>query len=145
MTEADIRAGGGVLSRYSTRLHPRLHDLTRHGVRVGVLTDVPYGRPRGFVERDLAPIAEYLDATFMSVEVGCRKPHPSGYLMLAEWLGVEPFDMAHIGNEEQGIVGANEAGMFSVLIDRTGERSDFGQRRTTASLQELVELKEWAE
>lgn len=190
ITEADISAGGGVLSRYNTRLHPRLQEVTAdrvlgevlaawglpvvvgmdqaedaffgffqqayavypdtlpalqalqvQGVKVGVLTDAPYGMPRRFVERDLAPIAQYLDATFTSVEVGHRKPHPSGYLALAERLGVEAPDMVYVGNEEKDIVGANGAGMFSVLIDRMGGGADFGQKRRITSLGELIELK----
>lgn len=124
---------------------PALQALQSQGARVGVLTDVPYGMPRRSVEHDLAPIAEYLDVALTSVEVGHRKPHSSGYLALAERLGVEPPDMAFVGNEEKDIVGANGAGMFSVLIDRAGSGADFGQRRTIKSLLELAELKEWAE
>jgi len=121
--------------------HPALQALQNQGIKVGVLTDAPYGMPRRFVERDLAPIAEHLDATLTSVEIGHRKPHPSGYLALAERLGVEPSDVAYVGNEEKDIVGANVAGMFSVLIDRTGSGADFGQKRTITSLRELAELK----
>jgi len=117
---------------------PALQALQNQGVKVGVLTDAPYGMPRRFVERDLAPIAQYLDAALTSVEVGHRKPHPSGYLALAERLGVAPFDMAYVGNEEKDIVGANGARMFSVLIDRAGGGADFGQRRTVTSLKELA-------
>lgn len=190
-TEADIRSGEGVLSRYNTRLHPRLQEVTAErvlrevlaawgqpvvvsmdqvedaffgffqqayavypdtlpalqalqsqGVRVGVLTDAPYGMPRRFVERDLAPIAASVDQALTSVEVGHRKPHPSGYFALAERLGVAPSDMAYVGNEEKDIIGANGAGMFSVLIDRAGSGANFGQRRTITSLEELAELKE---
>lgn len=191
ITEADISAGGTILGRYNTRLHPRLQEVTAEhvlqevlaawglpvvvgidqvedaffgffqqayavypdtlpalqalqskGARVGVLTDAPYGMPRRFVERDLAPIAASVDQALTSVEVGHRKPHPSGYFALAERLGVGPSDMAYVGNEEKDIVGANGAGMFSVLIDRAGSGADFGQWRTIASLGELAELKE---
>jgi len=121
---------------------PALQALQSRWVRVGVLTDAPYGMPRRFVERDLAPIAACLDVALTSVEVGHRKPHPSGYLALAERLGVAPFDMAYVGNEEKDIVGANGAGMFSVLIDRTGGGAAFGQKRTITSLRKLAEWKE---
>ena len=121
---------------------PALQALQRQGIKVAVLTDTPYGMPRRFVDRDLVPIAMYVDQALTSVEVGYRKPHPSGYLALAELLGVEPFDTVYVGNEEKDIVGANSVGMFSVLINRAGGRSDFGQRRTIASLTELAELKE---
>ena len=121
---------------------PTLQALQVQGVRVGVLTDVPYGMPRRFVERDLAPIAEYLDTVLTSVEIGHRKPHSCGYLALAERLGVDPSDMIYVGNEEKDILGANCSGMLSILIDRAGTGATFGQRRTIASLGELAELKE---
>lgn len=116
---------------------PALQRLRGRGVRIGVLTDVPYGMPRRFVERDLGPIAQDVDVSLTSVEVGCRKPHPSGYLTLAEKLGVAPSRMAYVGNEKD-IVGANSAGMISVLIDRDGCGADYGQARTVASLKDLA-------
>ena len=121
---------------------PALRDLRGRGVRVGALTDVPYGMPLRLVERDLAPVADYLDVALTSVEVGLRKPHGSGYLALAKRLGVDPADMIYVGNEEKDIVGANGVGMLSVLIDREGSGADFGQRRTITSLVELAVLKE---
>jgi len=117
---------------------PALQHLRGRGVRIGVLTDVPYGMPRRFVERDLGPIAPYVDVSLTSVEVGRRKPHPSGYLALAERLGVVPSRMAYVGNEEKDVVGANSAGMISVLIDRDGCGADYGQARTVTSLKNLV-------
>jgi len=116
---------------------PALQDLRRRGIKVGVLTDAPYGMPRRFVERDLASIAAYVDVVLTSVEVSYRKPHPSGYLALAERLGVEASRMVYVGNEEKDIAGAKAAGMFSILIDRMGSGADFGQSQTIGSLQEL--------
>ncbi len=189
VTDAEMKAGQGVLAHYNTRLYPRVEEVTAErilrevltewglstaadtnriedvffgffqqtyavypdttaalkelrnaGIKIGVLTDVPYGMPRRFVDRDLVPIADNIDATLTSVEANCRKPHPSGYLALAQRLGSEPCDMVYVGNEEKDIIGANEAGLFSVLIDRNGSGTDFGQDKTISSLEELAQV-----
>lgn len=115
-----------------------LQEFRKREVKIGVLTDVPYGMPSRFVDRDLEPIASHIDLVLTSVEVGYRKPHSRGYLSLAEGLAVKPSTMIYIGNEEKDIVGANDEGLFSVLIDRAGNGANFGQKRTIASLSELT-------
>ena len=117
---------------------PALQRLWRRCAKIGVLTDVPYGMARRFVEDDVAQIAPCINVVLTSVEVGYRKPHPRGYLALAERLGVSPMDMIYVGNEEKDIVGARIAGMTSVLINRHGDGADFAQERTITSLEELL-------
>jgi len=57
-----------------------LSALAARGVPIGILTDVPYGMPRRFVEADLASagIADKIDVVVTSVDVGHRKPHAEG-------------------------------------------------------------------
>ena len=114
-----------------------MHDLRARGLKTGVLTDVPYGMDRRFVERDLAPVAAHLDVALTSVEVGYRKPAPNGFLALDTELGVPPDLMLYVGNEPKDIQGANAADMVSVLLVREGERGDHGQKVTIHSLREL--------
>lgn len=119
---------------------PTLVELKRMGLRVGVLTDVPYGMGRAYVERDVASFAECLDAVLTSVDVGCRKPHPSGFLQMAGRLGVEPGRMIYVGNEPKDVAGARSAGMKSVLIDRDGSLAGCGEDWRVGSLVELAGL-----
>jgi len=102
--------------------------LKERGVRIGILTDVAYGMPKAFVERDISPFRDWVDVLLTSVDVGYRKPSPVGYRMLAEALGVAPSQMVYVGNEEKDILGANRAGLqASVLIQRDGDPTDYGQ------------------
>lgn len=90
------------------------------GLRLGVLTDVPYGMPRRFVENDLqqSGIEPWIDVLLTSVDVGFRKPAPDGFRALAKALDVGLDEMIYVGNEPKDIAGANSAPMVSVLIDR---------------------------
>lgn len=112
LTAAEADAGASVLCRYKKTYAvypnalPALRVLRAGCLRVGVLTDVPYGMPRRFVGRDLAPVAAWVDAVLTSVEVGRRKPHPDGFLLLAARLGVPPSELLYVGNEKD-IVGTD--------------------------------------
>lgn len=128
----------------SLRVYPEtlavLRQLRASGVRIGVLTDVPYGMPRGFVEEDLANagLTDVVDLVLTSVEVGERKPSPTGFLRLGREFGIAPEQLLYVGNEQKDIVGANAAGLRSVLIVRDGVTPDWGQTQTIASLRELL-------
>ncbi len=119
---------------------PTLQTLKAKGIKIGILTDVPYGMEREYVEHDLQSIAEYIDVFITSVEAGYRKPDAHGYLELARRLDVQPDMMIFVGNEEKDIVGANNAGMLSVLLDREGKNISYGETWKISSLAELSTL-----
>jgi len=119
---------------------PALQDLRRRDMAAGLLTDVPYGMGGRFVARDIAPFAEHLDVWFTSVFVEVRKPDPEGFETLMSALDVWRDEMIYVGNEEKNVVGANRAGLRSVLIDREGTGRSYGQWRTICSLSELAGL-----
>jgi putative hydrolase of the HAD superfamily len=119
---------------------PMLQTLRAKGVKVGVLTDVPYGMDREYAEHDLRSIAEYIDVFITSAEVGYRKPDSHGYLELARRLDAQPDRMVFVGNEEKDIVGANNAGMFSILLDREQKNHSYGEQWRISSLAELQAL-----
>ena len=110
--------------------------LRKQSIPIGILTDVPYGMPRPFVQRDLdrAGISGLFDVLLTSVEVGVRKPETTGYIALAAHLGLAPEEMIYVGNEPKDIMGANRAGLSSVFLDRAGSGSDHGQRITIPTL-----------
>lgn len=120
-----------------------LETLKRKGVSTGILTDVPYGMKKEFVERDLNSVGilrHYIDVLLTSVDVGRRKPEPTGYVRLAHELGVEPCEMIYVGNERKDVEGANAAGVYSILISREGEPHQWGQRKSIKSLHEITQL-----
>jgi len=112
------------------------------GTPTGILTDVPYGMPREFVERDLsgAGISNLLDVMLTSVEVGVRKPESAGYHELAKRLGVAPGEMLYVGNEAKDVIGAKGAGVFAAFLDRSGKGENHGQDFTISTLADLYEI-----
>ncbi len=117
-----------------------LKTLKHEGVRLGALTDVPYGMPREFVLRDLTGVGldSMLDVVLTSVDVGWRKPERAGFLTLAGSLdAASPDQLWYVGNEEKDIVGATAAGAVAILLDREDRRPEWGQRYTLRSLSEL--------
>lgn len=120
-----------------------LKTLKRKDIKTGILTDVPYGMKKELVERDLDSVGilgHYIDMLLTSVDVGHRKPEPTGYIYLAQGLGVEPCEMIYVGNERKDIEGANAAGVYSVLIAREGQTHEWGQQKSIKSLHEVMQL-----
>ena len=119
-----------------------LTSLRQQGLRTGILTDVPYGMPREFVQRDLdgAAISGLFDAVLTSVEVGLRKPEPDGYVALAARLGIAPGEMLYAGNEPKDVIGACRAGMTAVFLDRSNAGGNHGQHFTISSLSEIQNI-----
>lgn len=121
---------------------PVLKALRTRGFPTGILTDVPYGMPQTFVQRDIAGagIAGLFDILLTSVEVGLRKPEPAGYHELARRLGVAPYEMLFVGNEPKDVIGAKRAGAWAALIDRNGTAPKQGQDFTLSTLTDLEEI-----
>lgn len=117
-----------------------LKTLKEMGIKTGILTDVPYGMDKEFVLSDVEPFKELIDVLLTSVDVGYRKPNVQGYIKLADKLGVKPEDMIYVGDEPKDILGANNIGMFSVLIERGNNNIDFNQKKTIKDLNELINL-----
>lgn len=119
-----------------------LQTLRAKSIPTGILTDVAYGMPRDFVQRDIAGagITGLFDVLLTSVEVGVRKPDPAGYRELARRLNVEPKQMLYIGNEAKDVIGARQAGALSVFLDRDNSGADHGQDFTLATLTGLYEI-----
>jgi putative hydrolase of the HAD superfamily len=119
-----------------------LRALRAAGMRLGALTDVPYGMPMRFVQRDLdrAQLANLLDTVITSTMVGVRKPEAAGYQALAASLGVTPDEMLYVGNEPKDVIGAQHAGVRSAFLDRSGAGGAYGQTFTIASLSDIHDI-----
>ena len=113
-----------------------LNDIKKSNMKIGILSDVPYGR-KGFIEEDIKPIKKYMDIILSSVDIGYRKPNIIGYKKLLNELKVETEEIIYVGNEEKDIIGANNAGIISVLINRTNEILSYGEKYQFKSLKEM--------
>ena len=54
-----------------------------------------------------------------SDDVGYRKPRPEGLKLLAQKMNIDVHEMAFVGDEEKDIVCAVNAGVYSILINRS--------------------------
>lgn len=114
--------------------------LKRHGIKIGILTDVAYGMDNVFSLADISALSDFIDIAITSVDVGYRKPNPAGYWKLLDALGVSPHEMMFVGDEEKDIIGAKKLGIASVLINRGSETKGFGQDHTIGSLSGLLSI-----
>ena len=117
-----------------------LKSLKNREIQIGILTDVAYGMDNDYALRDLTSIEKYIDICFTSNDVGYRKPNTKGYLLLREFFNVPNTQIAFVGNEEKDIIGANNAGFISVLINRNKDEKDWGQKYTINQLSELLKI-----
>jgi putative hydrolase of the HAD superfamily len=118
-----------------------LASLHERKMKIGILTDSPPGIPDELVREAAAFPGCRIDCLLTSPAVGVRKPDVGGYLRLTEELGTNTSECIFVGDEEKDILGANKAGMISILIDRNQQNRDYGQAYTINSLREILTLE----
>lgn len=104
--------------RADTRLRaeavPVLRSLRARGLRLGLISDCGPELP-DFLPG--LPIAELLDATVFSIEVGACKPDPALYLAACDRLGVAPQECLYVGDGgSRELTGAAAVGMHPVRL-----------------------------
>ena len=117
-----------------------LSALRQAGIKIGVLTDVAYGMDNRFSLQDIAALSDFIDIALTSVDVGYRKPNSAGFQKLMSALHVSPAEMMYVGDEQKDIIGANQLGITSVLVNRTESAFDYDQTHTIKSLRGILEL-----
>ncbi|MDP4179284.1 MAG: HAD hydrolase-like protein [Bacillota bacterium] len=73
--------------------------LKERGIKIGILTDVPYGMDKKLVLADIEKFKEYIDIVLTSVEVGYRKPNRQGFIQLSKELAVDLNEVNEIEEE----------------------------------------------
>ena len=117
-----------------------LRELKNKRLKLGILSDTAYGAGKEYLLAGVPHSAKYFDVLLTSTDVGFRKPNVTGYLRLARELGVKTADCLFVGDEPKDIIGANNSGMISILINRTNENRDYGQKYTVGTLEEILKL-----
>jgi len=117
-----------------------LKELKKKNIKIGVLTNTAYGADKEYLIGNTPQINQYFDVCLASTEVGFRKPHTNGFLQLIQALGVQAEDCLFVGDEPVDVIGANRVGMISVLINRSRDKHDYGQKYTINSLNDLLKL-----
>ena len=130
--------------RQDVSLYPEveaaLKALVNKGIIIGTLSDVAYGMDNVYALEDIALIRKYIDYPLTSNDVGFRKPSTKGLEMLAEKMQIDISEMIFVGDEEKDMICANNAGAYSVLINRKNVMKNYGQKNEIHSLAELLSI-----
>ena len=128
--------------RTDIEVYPEAEELLKKikdmGIKTATLSDVPYGMDNEYALGDIGPLIKYIDLPYTSNDTGYRKPCMEGLIMIATKFGIDPSDMAFVGDEIKDMVCAHNAGAKAVLINRTGEKKDYGQDIEIKDLTELA-------
>lgn len=117
-----------------------LKGLSDNGIVLGTLSDVAYGMDNEYALEDIRTVIKYFAYPLTSNDVGYRKPRPEGLRLLSEKMQVSVKEMAFVGDEEKDILCAANAGVYSVLINRSGSVKKYGQDKEITSLIELLDM-----
>jgi putative hydrolase of the HAD superfamily len=115
---------------------PALERLHARGASIGLITNYD---TRVYRVLDAVGLAPFLDTVTIPALARAAKPDPAIFLHALQALQVDPRDAVHVGDEfEDDYVGAENAGMTAVLIDRHASSNGKGLRR----IRSLGELEE---
>lgn len=119
---------------------PCLEWLRAAGVRIAAVTNASGGHQRKKLD-DLG-LARFIDHIAIAGEVGAAKPDPLIFHSACAALGCEPGEAVHVGDRlETDAVGARDAGLTGIWLDRTGEGVNVPQGvQTMTGLAQLPEL-----
>ena len=111
--------------RVDTKVYPEAEEalikIKDAGILTATLSDVPYGMDNEYALGDIGPLIRYIDLPFTSNDTGYRKPCREGLLMIADRFGIDPYEMAFVGDEYKDMVCAYNAGAKAILINRIDE------------------------
>jgi putative hydrolase of the HAD superfamily len=115
---------------------PALRMLKEKGLKAGLITNSP-AWIRGALEA--SELYGYLDDAVISCEVGLMKPEKEIFELALKRMNCEPADAIMVGDEfKADVLGAENAGMTGILLDRSGSSSHPEKIR---KIQDLTELK----
>jgi len=127
--------------------HPTLHALQEQGYHLGLISNAGDDADvQTLVDR--AGLRSYFDIILTSAAMGIRKPNPRIFQAALEHWGYRPSQAAMVGDSlGADILGARNAGLFSVWITRRAETAANHAHQGTiqpdaviATLSELTEL-----
>ena len=118
---------------------PILASLKKLGKVTALISNFDHPRHVHKLVRDTG-MSEYFAAVIISGDYGVKKPDPLLFQMALTRTGLESGETVYVGDSEEDIIGANNAGMISVLIDRNSHKRDYGQQHTISKLQDVLML-----
>ncbi len=128
VTEDDIRRAHSLLVKKRQEatepfedVRETLEELKSQGYKLALLSNATY-HDAVIGSLDYHDLLKYIDYPYTSASLGVRKPHPRSFILAARLSGFEPKDAVMVGNDPyKDYLGAVNAGLRAVLIDRSGE------------------------
>lgn len=117
-----------------------LMELANRGILLATLSDVAYGMDNQYVLDDIKWLRKYINYPYTSNDVGYRKPSAEGLKILAKVMHLNLEEIIFVGDEEKDMLCANNAGAYSVLINREETCKKYGQSKEIYSLKELLDI-----
>jgi len=155
MTKAGLNADSAIAKRAITRLQeldagrrfalyddviPTVKMLKERLLIIGLITNIRHGIHEICQELGVGP---YLDFVVSPAEAGADKPDPAIFQFALERGGVEASETIYVGDQYlQDMVGARNAGLQPILIDRFDVSPEFIDAPRIVSLTELTEYLE---
>ena len=97
---------------------PTLERLARGDYALGLISNAPADTIRAV---EALGLTKYLGTIVISGAVGYTKPHPEIFRIALRRAGVDAAEAIHVGDlYEADVVGARNAGMEGILVDRDG-------------------------
>ncbi len=117
-----------------------LRDLKTAGMKLGLLTNGVSETHREKIA--LLQITEYFDAIFLADEVGMVKPDPLLFAHACTKLRCSPSESAMVGDRyERDIVGALDAGLFTIWVNVRNEPLPAGARPPNVTVSGIAEVE----
>jgi putative hydrolase of the HAD superfamily len=117
---------------------PALDDLKGRGLILGLISNVEHDMTAALNELGLP---SWLEIVVTSQDSGFNKPHPEIFQEALRQAGVQPSEAVYVGDQYQvDVIGADQAGMKGVLLDRYGYFEEITDCPRIRSLTEIVEL-----
>ncbi|MGB9778811.1 MAG: HAD family hydrolase [Candidatus Bathyarchaeales archaeon] len=103
---------------------PALNELKNAGFKLIVVSNVSSSKNLKTYMRK-AGVPDYFDAVIASGEVGYEKPSPEIFKIASRALNIPTSSILHVGDKyEEDYLGAYNAGLNALLIDRKGIHKD---------------------
>ncbi|MCX8037596.1 MAG: HAD family hydrolase [Candidatus Sumerlaeia bacterium] len=135
--EMERRFDSGEYIRTYPDTLPMIEALREEGFRLGVISNGTPGVARCL---EFAGITERVEFVLVSALVGWEKPAAEIFAMGLQAVGLQPGEVVFVGDHyEADIVGARQAGMQAVLIDREGRASE----NDCVKVRNLLEFRQW--
>ena len=116
-------------------VRPALADLKRR-YRLISLTN-------GNAQVERIGLDDLFEHSITAVEVGAAKPHPAMFAAVVAYAGLDPAEIAHVGDDPVvDVAGARAAGLFSVWMNREARPWPGTDTKPHAEVRDLHELAE---